>query len=93
MAKQSLKQALAMAAIMGAAANEYFDTGRTFSRQPNLRRSSAQERIRSATPVVHHINYSEHEFVIKGETILARNRKTAIKIYANRHPEMQKRKK
>ncbi len=29
----------------------------------------------------------EHEFVIKGERIMARDKKTAIKIYANRHPE------
>lgn len=29
--------------------------------------------------------YVEHEFVIHGEKIMARNKKTAMKIYANRH--------
>lgn len=31
------------------------------------------------------VNMTEHEFVIHGEKIMARNKKTAMKIYANRH--------
>ena len=34
-----------------------------------------------------------HEFTIKGEVIKASNKKTAMKIYANRHPELKKNKK
>ena len=30
---------------------------------------------------------SEREFVVKGERIMAHDKKTALKIYANRHPE------
>jgi hypothetical protein len=30
------------------------------------------------------VNMQEHEFVIHGEKIMARNKKTAMKIYANR---------
>jgi hypothetical protein len=35
----------------------------------------------------------KHEYIIKGERILASNRKTALKIYANHHPQNKKRKK
>lgn len=38
-------------------------------------------------------NSQEHEFVIKGEHIMARDKKTALKIYGNRHPEKKKSKK
>lgn len=38
-------------------------------------------------------NSQQHEFIIKGERIMAHDRKTAMKIYANRHPETKKRKK
>ena len=34
-----------------------------------------------------------HEFTIKGESIMARNKKSAMKIYANRHPELKKKRK
>lgn len=44
----------------------------------------------------HKMNPAEtgkHEFIIKGERILASNRKTALKIYANHHPQNKKCKK
>ena len=36
---------------------------------------------------------TQHEFVIHGERIMARNRKSALKIYAKRHPELKRKKK
>ena len=38
------------------------------------------------------VDTTEREFNIKGERIMARDRKTALKIYANRHPETKNRK-
>ena len=38
------------------------------------------------------VNMSEHEFLVRGEYIMARDRKTALKIYANRHPETKNKK-
>ena len=89
MSKISLKQALATAAIFGAAANEHY----MFSRSPRLQKSHYDEPRRNAQPVPVHIDRSEREFIIHGESIMAHDRKTALKIYANRHPETKKRKK
>lgn len=36
---------------------------------------------------------TQHEFVIHGERIMAHNRKSALKIYAKRHPELKRKKK
>ena len=72
-----------MAAMMMAAAmcgNSIFDT--------DNRRSSVNVRSRELTPREKQMiqsKYQEHEFVIHGEKIMARNNKTAMKIYANRH--------
>ena len=38
------------------------------------------------------VDMAEHEFSVGGERIMARDRKTAMKIYANRHPETKGRK-
>lgn len=35
----------------------------------------------------------QHEFVVYGEKIVANNRKTALKIYEKRHPELKRKKK
>lgn len=34
---------------------------------------------------LYHVDVQEHEFIVHGEAIMAKNRKTALKIYANRH--------
>ena len=51
------------------------------------RRSSGNIRRRELTEGEKRMlaqKYQEHEFVIHGEKIMARNKKTAMKIYANR---------
>lgn len=80
---------LMLAAMMMAAAGgkSPFMTG-----YPERRRMSdeeAKERAHRLNPV----DLTEHEFIIKGEKIMASNKKTAMKIYQNRHPESKKRKK
>ena len=51
------------------------------------RRSPAEYKPRGNTKRkgIYNVDYQEHEFIIHGEAIMARNRKTALKIYANRH--------
>lgn len=77
-----------MAAMMMAAAGGHgsiFDIG---GRRP-ARRQMSKENVHK----LYGENMDEHEFTIKGEKIQAKNRKLAMKIYANRHPESKKRKK
>lgn len=74
---------LMLAAMMAAAAggNSPFMTG-----YPERRKLSDEEMKRRAH-ALNPVDLTEHEFIIKGEKIMASNKKTAMKIYANRHPE------
>ena len=70
-----------MVAAMAAAAmgtNPYFAGGR---RRPAEMKPRDNMRARK----LYRVDCQEHEFIIYGEAIMARNRKTALKIYANRH--------
>lgn len=80
---------LMLAAMMAAVAggNSPFMTG-----YPERRRMSGEE-LKKRAHALNPIDLTEHEFIIKGEKIMAKNKKTAMKIYANRHPESKKRKK
>ena len=64
--------------MMAAASNPYFSLG-TPKRQ--LSEDEKRERAHNLNPV----DLSEREFVIHGERIMARDKKTAKKIYARRH--------
>lgn len=68
---------------MATAANPYFSLG-----SPVRRMSENEERERAHR--LNPVDLSEREFTIKGERIMAHGRKTALKIYANRHPETKK---
>ena len=72
---------LLTAMMMAAAGNPYFGTPRRRERTPEQKRQRLQELGHKLNPV----NLTEHEFIIHGEKIMARNKKTALKIYANRH--------
>ncbi|MBQ9093227.1 MAG: hypothetical protein IJY03_04440 [Prevotella sp.] len=80
-----------MAALLMAAAasgrNPYFDTERR-ERMRQQRDKHFKERAHK----LYAVDQSEHEFVINGEAIMAHDRKTALKIYANRHPELKSKK-
>lgn len=73
--------ALMMAAMMAAAAagDSPFMLGRR--RRPAELKPRDNTRYRKLCKV----DCQEHEFIIHGEAIMAKNRKTALKIYANRH--------
>lgn len=72
-----LRMAILMAAAMTAGVNPYFDT----------RRMLAEVKPRDNTKArkLYKVDCQEHEFIIRGEAIMARNRKTELKIYSNRH--------
>ena len=66
-----------MMAAMAAGSNPY-SAGR---RRP----AEIKPRDNTRAKKLYKMDCQEHEFIIHGETIMARNRKTALKIYANRH--------
>lgn len=75
---------LMMAAVAGAGDTSIFDTGtRRRHRATGCRELTEEEKARNHQ--MYGVNMQEHEFVIHGEKIMARNKKTAMKIYANRH--------
>ncbi len=74
--------ALAMAAAMSG--NNYFALERP------VRRMSEDER-RERAHRLNPVDMSQHEFIIKGERIMAHDRKVALKIYARRHGKKNKR--
>ena len=71
--------ALMMAAAAAGSTGIYDMGGRRSSGNIRSRELSAADKQRI------HQQMQEHEFVIHGEKIMARNKKTAMKIYANRH--------
>ena len=86
--KKSIRNAamMMMAAAMMGTGNEYFDTGRHRARRDPYERETEEER-RQRLRMLYGQNRQEHEFVVHGERIMARDKRTAMKIYANRHPE------
>ena len=73
---------LALAGIAAMGASEYFGTGM---------RSSGYTAAKRELPRLERVDLSEREFVIKGEKILAHDKKTAMKIYNRRHNIKKKR--
>lgn len=72
-------------AMIGAAGNPFADDLFVEHRDP-YENETDEERKRRLHKM-YGDQSQEHEFVIKGERIMARNKKMAMKIYANRHPE------
>lgn len=72
---------LATAMMLASASNPYFGISRRRELTPDQKRQRLQELGHQLNPV----NLKEYEFTIHGEKIMARNKKTALKIYANRH--------
>lgn len=76
-----------MAAMaMAMANNPYFSLGTT-------KRTMSEDEKRERAHRLNPVDMSQREFIIKGEKIMAHDKKTAMKIYANRHPGTKKRKK
>ena len=81
--KQIMAATLAMAAMAGG--NSFFDTGCDYHSDPH--EGEIDEERKRRLHKMYGDQSQEHEFVIKGEHIMARDKKMAMKIYANRHPE------
>lgn len=75
-----------MAAMaMAMACDPYFSLGRP--RMSEWQRKRYEQEKRDRAHRLAHVDMSEREFTIHGETIMAHDRKTALKIYARRHPK------
>lgn len=75
-----------MLALMTAAllsGNQHFSLGRPRMSEEKKKRYDEEQRQRAHALCPETV--TEHEYVIKGERIMARNRKTALKIYQRRH--------
>ena len=75
-----------MATAMMGGGNDMFD----FREHRNPYEGETDEERRKRLHKMYGDNSQEHEFVVKDETIMAKDRKTAMKIYAKRHPEKKK---
>lgn len=73
------------AAMFGAAGSPFADDLFVEHRDPH--EGETEEERKRRLHKMYSDHPQEHEFVIKGEHIMARNKKMAMKIYANRHPE------
>lgn len=71
-----------MAAMMAIAASA--DSG-TYMGARLRRPAEVKPRDNTRARKLYHVDVQEHEFIVHGEAIMAKNRKTALKIYANRH--------
>ena len=88
MAKKFYPLGLAMAAAMASGRNPYFDVGNP--RMTEAQKRKREEYLRERAHQLNPVDLSEREFIIKGERIMAHDRKTALKIYNRRHPEKKK---
>ena len=79
----------AMMMMAAAGGRNYYEMPRPLTEEQKKRRE--QERKERAHKLYGE-DRSEREFVINGETVMAHDRKTAMKIYANRHPELKSKK-
>lgn len=80
-----MRGAFMMALAMAAMA----DTDGIFARR---RPVEVKPRDNTRARKLYKVDLTEHEFVIHGEIITAKNRKMALKIYANRHKSDYKKK-
>lgn len=75
-----------MAAIMLAMASDpYFSLGRSKRTMNEEERKRYEEYKRERAHRLNPVDMSKHEFIVKGERIMAHDKKTAKKIYARRH--------
>lgn len=75
-----------MAAAMMAATGNPFATD-LFVKHRDPHEGETEEERKRRLHKMYGDHSQEHEFIIKGEHIMACDKKMAIKIYANRHPE------
>ena len=89
--KKAVNAALMAAMMMSTAYdNRHFMTDPEYGERMRRRRE-AQLKERAQRAVAQYQS-QQHEFVVHGEKIVANNRKTALKIYEKRHPELKRKK-
>lgn len=76
MTRRTLGMMAAMMAVAAAGGGSHF-----MLRRP----AEVKPRDNTRARKLYHVDVQEHEFIVHGEAIMAKNRKTALKIYANRH--------
>lgn len=81
---------LMAAAMMGAAGNPFATNLFVEHRDPY--EGETEEERKRRLHKMYGDHQQKHEFIIKGEHIMARNKKMTMKIYANRHPETKNKK-
>ena len=72
-----------MAMAMASGRNTYFDV--VNPRMTEAQKRKREEYLRERAHQLNPVDMSEREFIIKGERIMAHDKKTAKKIYARRH--------
>ena len=77
-----------LAMAMAMASNPYFSLGRPAMSEAQRKRYEQEQRDRAHR--LNPVDLSEREFIIKGDRIMAHDKKTAMKIYAKRHPEKKR---
>ena len=73
---------------MASGRNPYFDVVNPMMTEVQKRKR--EEYLRERAHQLNPVDLSEREFVIKGERIMAHDRKTALKIYNRRHPDKKR---
>jgi len=89
MHKKIYPATLAMAVAMACGRNPYFDVVNPMMTEVQKRRR--EEMLKERAHRLNPVDLSEREFIIKGERIMAHDRKTALKIYNRRYSEKKKR--
>ena len=85
MHKKFYPAALAMAMAMASGRNPYFDVVKP--RMTEIQKRKHEEYLKERAHRLNPVDMSEREFIIKGERIMAHDKKTALKIYARRHSQ------
>ena len=85
MHKKIYPAALAMAIAMASGRNPYFDVVNPMMTE--IQKRKREEYLKERAHRLNPVDMSEREFIIKGERIMAHDKKTALKIYARRHSQ------
>ena len=85
MHKKIYPAALAMAIAMASGRNPYFEVVNPMMTE--IQKRKREEYLKKRAHRLNPVDLSEREFIIKGERIMAHNKKTALKIYARRHSQ------
>lgn len=81
---------IALAMAMLTKSNPYYSMGHSKHFITEEQRKQYDNYQKEHNHRLNPVNLTEHEFIINGEKIMAKNRKTALKIYARHHQNKKK---